>query len=125
MEGSGGEIEMAVEMRRYSRLRVQTPFACSFARIGLQRWLAEKRAGLGVVFDVSLNGAKVMSPFSLDPGDQLAVSLRLPDQAETMNVDATVRWGSCHTFGLEFTMLSRRAKTRLQRYLSRTLVSQT
>ena len=116
---------MATELRLYPRLRVPTPFACSFARIGLQRWLAAERAGLGVVLDVSLNGARVMSPTSMNPGDQLAISLRLPDQAARMNVDATVRWGNRHTFGLEFTAVSPLAKTRLQKFLSRAPSSQT
>ena len=53
---------MTAELRRHPRFRVPTPFACSFARIGLQRWLAAERAGLGVVLDVSLSGARVMSP---------------------------------------------------------------
>lgn len=89
------------------------PFACSFARIGLQRWLAAERTGLGVVLDVSLNGARVMSSASMNLGDQLSISLRLPDQTATMNVDATVRWGNRHTFGLEFTAVFQLAETRL------------
>ena len=52
--------------------------------------MAAERAGLGVVLDVSLNGAKGMSAGSMNPGDQLAIRLRLPDQTATMNVDATV-----------------------------------
>ena len=116
---------MTTELRRHPRLRVAAPFACSFARIGLQRWLAAERAGLGVVLDVSLKGARVMSPASMNPGDQLAISLRLPDQTATMNVDATVRWGNCHTFGLEFTAVSQLAESRLRKFLSRAPLSQT
>jgi hypothetical protein len=113
------KLEMTAELRRHPRLRVPAPFACSFARIGLQRWLAAERTGLGVVLDVSLNGARVMSPASMSPGDQLAISLRLPDQATTTNVDATVRWGNRDTFGLEFSALSQLAETRLRKFLSR------
>jgi hypothetical protein len=113
------KVEMTAELRRHPRLRVPAPFACSFARIGLQRWLAAERAGLGVVLDVSLNGARVMSPASMNPGDQLAISLRLPDQAATTNVDAIVRWGNRDTFGLEFSALSQLAETRLKKFLSR------
>ena len=54
----------------------------------------------------------------MNPGDQLAISLRLPDQTATMNVDATVRWGNRHTFGLEFTALQL-AEARLRKFLSR------
>ena len=78
-------------VRRHACVRVPAPFACSFARIGVQRWLAAERAGFGVVLDVSLNGAKVMSPASMNSGGQFAISLRFPDQSATMNVDATVR----------------------------------
>lgn len=124
MEDSGREVGMTTELRRYPRLRVPAPFACSFARIGLQRWLAAERAGLGVILDVSLNGARVMSPASMNPGDQLAISLRLPDQTATMNVDATVRWGNRHTFGLEFTAVSQLAEARLRKFLSRAPLSQ-
>lgn len=49
---------MATELRRYPRIRVQAPFACSFARLGLQRWAAAERSGLGVVLDVSLKGGE-------------------------------------------------------------------
>jgi hypothetical protein len=118
------KLEMTAELRRHPRLRVPAPFACSFARIGLQRWLAAERAGLGVVLDVSLNGARVMSPASMNPGDQLAISLRLPDQAATTNVDAIVRWGNRDTFGLEFSALSQLAETRLKKFLSRASSSQ-
>jgi hypothetical protein len=82
---------MATELKRHLRVRALTLFACSFARIGLQRWLAAKPAGLGVVLDLSLNGAKGMSSVSTNPGDQLGINLRLPDQTSTKNVDAKVR----------------------------------
>jgi PilZ domain len=123
MENSGRKVEMTTELRRHPRLRVPAPFACSFARIGLQRWLAAERAGLGVVLDVSMKGARVMSPASMSAGDQLAISLRLPDQTATMNVEATVRWGNRHTFGLEFTVVSQLAESRLRKFLSRAPLS--
>lgn len=116
---------MTTELRRHPRLRVPAPFSCSFARIGLQRWLAVERGGLGVVLDVSLTGARVMSPAPMNPGDQLAISLRLPDQTVPMTVDATVRWGNRHIFGIEFTTVSQLAETRLRKFLSRTRSSQT
>jgi len=106
MEDSRREDGMTTELRRHLRVRVLAPFACSCARIGLQQWLVAERAGFGVELDVSLNGAKVINPASMNMGDQLAISLRLPDQIATINVDATVRWGNRHTLGLEFTTLS-------------------
>ena len=118
MENSGREDGMTTELRRHLCVRAPVPFACSVARIGLQRWLAAERAGFGVVLDVSLNGAKVMSPASMHSGDQRVISLCLPDQTATINVDATVRWGNRHTFGLEFTDVSQLAETRICKFLS-------
>jgi len=48
MVNSGREDGMTTELRRHLRVRVLAPFACSFARIGLQWWLATERSGLGV-----------------------------------------------------------------------------
>lgn len=61
-----------------------------------------------------------MSAVTMTPGDQLAISLRLPSQVSTMNADATVRWGKDQTFGLEFLPLSRTAEIRLRKYLALT-----
>ena len=124
MENSGREDKTTTELRRHPRLRVPVPFACSFARIGLQRWLAVERAGLGVVLDVSLNGARVMSPASMNPGDQFPISLRLPNQTVMMNVDAPVRCGNRLTFRLKVTAVSQLAETRLRKFLSRASSSQ-
>ena len=52
-----------------------------------------------------------------NPGDQLVIGLRLPDQTAMMNVDATVRWGNHHTFGLEFTAVSQLAETHIRIFL--------
>jgi PilZ domain len=109
---------MQGELRHHSRVRICAPFVCAFSRIGLTRWLANDRAGLGVVLDVSLRGARVMSAVTMTPGDQLAISLRLPNQFAAMNADATVRWGKDQTFGLEFLTLSRTAEIRLRKYLA-------
>ncbi|HLZ35600.1 MAG TPA: PilZ domain-containing protein [Nitrospira sp.] len=111
------------ELRRTPRLRVAAPFACAFSRLGLQRWLSPERSGLGVVLDVSLGGAKVMSPAAIAPGDHLAMSLRLPDQVAAMNVEAIVRWGKDHTFGMEFTAVSQSAASRLKKFLSRSPIA--
>ena len=74
---------------------------------------------LGGVLDVSLDGEKVMSPAYMNPRDQLAISLCLPDQTVTMNVDAALRWGIRHTFRLECTAVSQLADTRTRSFLSR------
>lgn len=92
MEDSGREDGMTTELRRSpacSGSGTLRRFVCTHR---LARWLVAERAGMGVVLDVSLNDANVMSPASMNLGYQLAISLRLPDQTATMNVDATVRW---------------------------------
>lgn len=62
-----------------------------------------------------------MSPMSIKPGEQLAVSLRLPNQASAMTVDAKVRWWNEHAFGLEFVSVSSIAESRLKKFLSRVM----
>jgi hypothetical protein len=111
--------DLSKELRRTPRLKVTIPFPCAFSRLGLARWQAGDKGGYGVVFDLSLRGARVMSPISVRPGDELAVSLRLPNQPVAMNVNATVRWHSEHVFGVEFGMVSHVAETRLRKYLAK------
>lgn len=108
------------EARRVVRLRVPAPFPCSFSRVGLKKWLVTDRQGLGVVYDVSEKGARVMTEAAISPGDQLALDLRLPHQSSSMFVElATVRWGNDRTFGVEFEDLSPVAGMRLKKYLIR------
>jgi hypothetical protein len=107
------------ELRRYPRHRVAAPFPCAFSLLGLKRWTAVHRNGLGVVLDVSLKGAKVMSTAAMNPGDHLAVSLRIPDQVTVMQLDATVRWINDQLFGVEFVSMPLSVETRLKKFLSR------
>jgi hypothetical protein len=87
--------------------------------LGLKRWTAVDRNGLGVVLDVSLRGAKVMSTAVMNPGDHLAVSFRMPDHMVAMQLDATVRWINDQLFGLEFVSLPVSVETRLKKFLDR------
>lgn len=111
--------EARPDLRRYPRLRVPAPFPCAFSRLGLQRWTSTDRTGLGVVLDLSLRGVKVMSTTAMNPGDHLAVSLRIPDQVSVMQVDATVKWANDQLFGLEFVAISQSAESRLKKFLAR------
>jgi hypothetical protein len=112
--------QVTTQLRKHPRVRVSAPFPCSFARIGLQKWLAVERGGLGVVYDVSPKGVRVMTEAAITPGDQIAISLRLPSQVSSMFVElATVRWGREQTYGVEFEDLSPLACMRLQKFLSR------
>ena len=105
--------EAGVELRRYPRHRVSAPFPCAFSLLGLKRWTAAERNGLGVVLDVSLRGAKVMSTAAMTPGDHLAVSFRMPDQVMAMQLDATVKWISDQLIGLEFSSMPLSVETQI------------
>ena len=108
------------DLRRYPRYRVSAPFPCGFSLLGLKRWTAVNRNGLGVVLDVSLGGAKVMSTAIMNPGDLLAVSFRMPDHVTALQLDATVRWINDQLFGLEFVSMPLSVETRLKKFLART-----
>jgi len=111
--------EVGVDLRRYPRYRVAAPFPCAFSLLGLKRWTAVDRNGLGVVLDVSLGGAKVMSTAVMNPGDHLAVSFRMPDHVTALQLDATVRWIKDQLFGLEFVSMPFLVETRLKKFLAR------
>ena len=119
------QVQAGVELRRHPRHRVSAPFPCAFSLLGLKRWTAADRNGLGVVLDVSLRGAKVMSTAAMTPGDQLAVSLRMPDQMTAMQLDATVRWINDQLIGLEFLSIPLSVETRLKKFLARSSQSST
>jgi|CXWL01.1.fsa_nt_gi hypothetical protein len=111
--------ELFLDIREHTRMRVPVPFSCALAEKARPRWFAKKRAGLGVVYDVSLKGARVTSEAPMNPGDQVTVLLRLPKQVAPLAVErATVRWAKDQTFGLEFMHLTSTAAIRLQRFLS-------
>ncbi len=111
--------ELFLDIREHTRMRVPVPFSCALAEKARPRWFAKKRAGLGVVYDVSLKGARVTSEAPMNPGDQVTVLLRVPKQMAPLAVEgATVRWAENQTFGLEFMPLPSTAATRLKRFLS-------
>ncbi|HTL60397.1 MAG TPA: PilZ domain-containing protein [Nitrospira sp.] len=111
--------QTGVDLRRHPRHRVSAPFPCAFSLLGLKRWTAADRNGLGVVLDVSLRGAKVMSTAAMTPGDHLAVSLRMPDQVTAIQLDATVRWINDQLIGLEFVSMPLSVESRLKKFLAR------
>ena len=111
--------QLGVDLRRHPRHRVSAPFPCAFSLLGLKRWTAADRNGLGVVLDVSLRGAKIMSTAAMNPGDHLAVSLRMPDQMAAMQLDATVRWINDQLIGVEFLPMPLSVETRLKKFLAR------
>ncbi len=106
--------------RRTPRMRVSAPFPCSYALVGLKKWATVNRGGLGVVCDLSVAGARMLSETVLDPGDEIAISLRLPHQRVSTFIDrAMVRWVKDSVFGVEFSLLSPIAATRLGKCVNR------
>ncbi len=105
------------QLRKYPRVRVSAPFPCSMARVGrMKKGTAEQ--GLGIVYDVSTKGARVMTEAVITPGDRIAMRLRLPDQATSMVIEsATVRWGKEHTYGVEFEGLSPTVNKHLHNFI--------
>ena len=47
MEEVERQRQVGVELRRYPRYRVSAPFPCAFSLLGLKRWTAVDRNGLG------------------------------------------------------------------------------
>ena len=113
------DVDVTIDLRQHPRLRISAPFTCSFARRGLTKWIRGDHEGLGVVFDVSLGGAKVMSENGIKPGEHMSVSLTLPNQVTPTTIEeAAVRWGKDQIYGLEFLNLSPIAEMRLRKFIS-------
>ena len=106
------------QLRKHPRVRVSAPFPCSLARVGLLRKGAVEQ-GLGIIYDVSAKGARVMTEAVITPGDRIAMRLRLPNQAASTFIEtATVRWGKEHTYGVEFEGLSPTDNKHLQTFMN-------
>ena len=120
METGGSERNKFIDFRQHARLRIPIPFACSISRKGVSRWFAKDLLGPGVVYDVSMKGARVSSEALLKPGDQVMVTWRLPKQIAPLAVErATVRWAKNQTFGLEFMHLTFTVALQLKKFIAR------
>jgi hypothetical protein len=74
---------------------------------------------VGLVYDLSVRGARVSTEAPFKPGDQVALSLRLPKQIRSAEIAvATVRWTKDQFYGLAFRRLSLDAYDRLKRFVS-------
>ncbi len=108
-----------LDLRRHPRVRVEAPFACALGRKGLLSWWSQDNPGLGVVFDVSIRGAKVVTEAPVKPGDRMTMTLNLPRQAAPVKVTtATARWVAGQTVGVEFLDYSSESEWRLRKYLA-------
>jgi hypothetical protein len=96
------------ENRLIPRYRVDCPIA----------FVIEGVAGTGTVFNLSEQGCAVESPAPVPGEGYASASITLPEQADPVLVDlARVRWVTRAEFGLEFRILSRMARRRLQQFL--------
>ena len=116
----------AAELRQYPRVRMRTPFPCAFFYSGWYGGPEGNREGLGVVFDISRRGAKVLSETVPLVGDEVTASLRLPSQISSTVIQvARVRWRKAQEFGLEFTALSKTAEMCLHGLMAQSLNDRT
>ena len=105
--------------RQHPRVRISAPFVCALSRCQSRRWLTRSSINLGVVYDLSIRGARVSTEAEIRPGDVVTVSLRLPKQIKPADVAvATVRWTKDQFFGLAFIELSPAAQNRLKKYVA-------
>ncbi len=107
------------KFRRHSRVRISAPFACALSRRQARRWLRRPPIDLGVVYDLSICGARVSTEAEIKPGDEITLSLHLPKQIKPAEIAAaTVQWTKDQFFGLAFTELSPAAQSRLEKYVA-------
>lgn len=107
-------------LRRHPRVRISAPFPCSFVLVGLNQRVVAEQGDVGIVYDVSTKGARMMTEAVISPGDRIEISLRLPQHVSPTVIEhATVRWGRSQTYGIEFEGVSLVAVSRLQKYMAR------
>ncbi|HJT19191.1 MAG TPA: PilZ domain-containing protein [Nitrospira sp.] len=105
--------------RRHPRVRIPAPFTCALSPLRSRRWTRRRVLGLGLVYDLSIRGARVSTEAAIRPGDEVALSLRLPKQIKTAEITiATVRWAKDHFVGLAFTRLPASSYSRLKKYVA-------
>ena len=124
MEARGFEQEnhrppVVNRFRRHPRVRIEAPFICALSQIRPRRWLRRATIDLGVVYDLSVRGARVSTEASIKPGDEITLSLQLPKQIRSAEIRvATVRWTKDKFFGLAFRKLSPGAHGRLKKFVA-------
>jgi c-di-GMP-binding flagellar brake protein YcgR len=105
--------------RQHPRARISAPFVCTLSHCQSRRWLRSPGIDLGVVYDLSMGGARVSTEAEIRPGDEVTVSLRLPKQIKPADIAvATVQWTKNQFFGLAFTELSPAAQNRLKKFVA-------
>ena len=119
MEQSSHRSSVLNRFRQHPRVRISAPFVCSLSHRQSRRWLRRPSIDLGVVYDLSVQGARVSTKAEIRPGDEVTLSLRLPKQIKPADIAvATVQWTKDQFFGLAFTELSLAAQNRLKKYVA-------
>ncbi|MCP9451248.1 MAG: PilZ domain-containing protein [Nitrospira sp.] len=110
-------------VRRYPRLGVPTPFPCLFAIIRSHHRFVVEEGDVGVVYDMSVKGARLMTEAVMAPGDRVVLNLRFPYHEGPAAIEwGIVRWGGAQTYGIEFEERSLAAAAALQRLLSHAIL---
>lgn len=105
--------------RRHPRVRLVAPFVCVLSPVRSRSWLRRAPVDLGVVYDLSVRGARVSTEAVVKPGDELSLKLRLPKQIRSAEIAvATVRWTKEQFCGLAFRRLSYDAHGRLKKFVA-------
>src|SRR5215471_15742506 len=77
------------------------------------------RRHLGLVYDLSVQGVRLCTQAAIKPGEEVALSLRLPKQIASAEIAvATVQWSKDSFYGLAFRKLSHGSQSRLRKYLA-------
>lgn len=76
--------------------------------------------GVGIVYNLGMDGCKVVSDIVGTTGDVLQVHLQIPEQTFAITVQAAiVRWTMQLEFGVEFLGLDEFERARLQQFVVR------
>ena len=119
MEQTSHRSSFLNRFRQHPRVRISAPFVCALSHCQSRRWLRRPGIDLGVVYDLSMGGARVSTEAEIRPGDEVTLSLRLPKQIKPADIAvATVQWAKGQFFGLAFTDLSPAAQNRLKKYVA-------
>lgn len=119
MEQTSHRSSVLNRFRQHPRVRISAPFVCTLSHCQARRWLRKPGIDLGVVYDLSMGGARVSTEAEIRPGDEVTLSLRLPKQIKPADIAvATVQWTKDQFFGLAFTELSPAAQNRLKKYVA-------
>lgn len=119
MEQTAHRSSVLNSFRQHPRVRISAPFVCALSRCRSRRWLRRPSIDLGVVYDLSMRGARVSTEAAIRLGDEVTLSLHLPNQIKPADISvATVRWTKDQFFGLAFTELSPAAQNRLRKYVA-------